>query len=268
MVGLTSLNDSLSVSNEVEVTEQQTESDCIINSDTEFLSSEDLPTLNNLFNNNIEIEVIEQGPEENCTFGSDTEFLSLVGLSTFDNSLNSIRPIVIEVTEQQTEDNCTLNNDTAFHTLASLPVPIIREPTDVVIEALSVDGFTPSLTETSNTSESGLSKLKAKKTNKRLEKRKLVQSRSNKKLHPNPCQGKPCKNDCLSISEEERELLFNEYNQCKMYEERKNWLLNCMLEISVKRKRTKADESRRKNTVEYTVIVKGVKKKVCQQLKL
>lgn len=155
LVGLFSLNDSLSVSNEVEVTEQQTESDCIINSDTEFLSSEDLPTLNNLFNNNIEIEVIEQGPEENCTFGSDTEFLSLVGLSTFDNSLNSNRPIVIEVTEQQTED-CTLNNYTAFHTLASLPVPIIREPTDVVIEALSVDGFTPSLTETSNTSESGL----------------------------------------------------------------------------------------------------------------
>lgn len=50
-----------------------------------------------------------------------------------------------------------------------------------------------------------------------------------------------------------------------MCEERKNWLLNCMLEISVKRKRTKADESRRKNTVENTVIVKGVKKKVCQQ---
>lgn len=72
-------------------------------------------------------------------------------------------------------------------------------------------------------------------------------------------------NHAKMITKEEQQLLFDEYNKCQLYAERKNWILNCMLQTPIKRKRTNELISRRKNTVEYTVVVKGVKKKVCQQ---
>lgn len=130
----------------------------------------------------------------------------------------------------------------------------------------SIEDGNNTVTNAIDIGESGLSKLKTIKLNKRKVKKKQVNSRLDyKKMHPNPCLGKKCKNDCLDFSEEERLLLFHEFNKCQLYEERKNWLLNCMFEIPVKRKRTKSVESRRKNTVEYKVVVNGVRKQVCQQ---
>lgn len=94
----------------------------------------------------------------------------------------------------------------------------------------------------------------------------MVESRragQGKSVKPNPSIGKKCQNQCVTVTEDERKLLFNEYYTFNNYDQKKSWLIGCMEEIEVKRKRTKAQNSRRKKTVQYSVVVNGTKKKVC-----
>lgn len=103
----------------------------------------------------------------------------------------------------------------------------------------------------------GVPKLREKMSNKRMEKKEQRDAGDGKQVMSNPCKGRKCQNDSLSICDDHRQLLFNEYYKFQSYEQKKNWLLNCMHESEVKRKRTNREESRRSKTIRYKVVIFG-----------
>lgn len=153
--------------------------------------------------------LFDKGSNSSRDDGGDSQLLTLAGLpALFDKSFIDLE--VLLTTEQQTDDlslNKSINSmsrpstDSHSHTYSPSPIGLHVlgfMPGDNIIENLPTgsqeDIFAHNSPE-SNTNKSGMSKLKIKKINLRLEKKKLANSRSTKKLRPNPCQGKPCKND-------------------------------------------------------------------------
>lgn len=119
--------------------------------------------------------------------------------------------------------------------------------------------------ESKRHAENGLSKFKTRKSNKRLENKKQKNSGVHKKLKPNPCANKKCQNNCKSVSETDRQQIFNDYYKLNSYDEKKSWLIQCMKEKEIGRKRTKNIHSKRNRTLEYYLTIQGEQRKVCQQ---
>lgn len=117
----------------------------------------------------------------------------------------------------------------------------------------------------SSVGDDGLRKKRgrSKKENRKLEIRKGKKNN----LKPNPCVEGKCKNKCFCISEAERLEIFQNYWEINTYEEKKNWLLSCVEDCIVKRRRVPGD-SRRTKTCVYSITLNGVKKQVCLQFLL
>ena len=87
-------------------------------------------------------------------------------------------------------------------------------------------------------------------------------------MRANPCIGGKCQNGCATINEDDRKKIFDNYYRMNNSQRQKDWLLSCTQQIPVKRKRTKNAISRRLYTIEYSVTVEGVRRKVCLQFLL
>lgn len=118
---------------------------------------------------------------------------------------------------------------------------------------------TNNLQESQESYKGDCSKLKKGKNAQNSEKRKK------KELHmqPNPCFSKNCQNKCSNISDEIRKQIHNEYSSLSSFKERKIWLLSCVTETNVKRKRSKTDI--RQRTLIYHLKIDGNERRVCLQ---
>lgn len=74
------------------------------------------------------------------------------------------------------------------------------------------------------------------KTYKKLKSDGSIQKVDEKNIKENPCFGKKCSNECNTISEEERLLIFNRYWKDFDHTRKRDYLLCCMEKIDIKRK--------------------------------
>lgn len=95
----------------------------------------------------------------------------------------------------------------------------------------------------------------------KLEKSKGV----GKKLQPNPCANKKCQNKCSEkFSENERQIIFSEFWKLADPIRQKDYILNCVKEMPIKRKRV-IESSKKNVTKEYSLPFENYRKKVCLQ---
>jgi len=95
----------------------------------------------------------------------------------------------------------------------------------------------------------------------KLEKSKGV----GKKLQSNPCANKKCQNKCTEkFCEDERQIIFSEFWKIADPVRQKNYLLNCVNEIPIKRKRV-IESTKRNVTKEYSLPCENYRKKVYLQ---
>jgi len=89
-----------------------------------------------------------------------------------------------------------------------------------------------------------------------------------KKLQPNPCANKKCQNKCTAkFCEDERQIIFSEFWKLADPVRQKEYLLNCVNEIPIKRKRV-IDSIKRNVTKEYSIPFENYRKKKKKRKKL
>ncbi|XP_050295143.1 probable WRKY transcription factor protein 1 isoform X1 [Anthonomus grandis grandis] len=157
----------------------------------------------------------------------------------FDNNSSSIE----SYDPQSKQTVTTLQNNKSTDDKQAMAMNIDREDNDNNEEDISSED------QSSDRASTGLSKHKIKKPNKRLEKKKLKSSGVNKAVKPNPCAKKKCQNNCKSVSETDRKQIFNAYYELETYEEKKSWLIQCIKQKEIRRKRTKNNNSKRQKTI-------------------
>lgn len=88
-----------------------------------------------------------------------------------------------------------------------------------------------------------------------------------KTIKENPCLGKKCSNECNTISEEERLLIFNRYWKDFDHTRKRDYLLSCMEKIDIKRKYV-AHSSNHSNIYRYYFYLNDSTKVVCRKFLL
>lgn len=84
-----------------------------------------------------------------------------------------------------------------------------------------------------------------------------------REMHPNPCIGKKCGNNCQDIGEERRKTIFENYWSISSQRQR-DWLISMTKITQIKRKRSK-DSGRRNYSFEYYINNNEGRRRVCQQ---
>lgn len=84
-----------------------------------------------------------------------------------------------------------------------------------------------------------------------------------REIHPNPCIGKKCGNNCQDIGEERRKTIFEHYWSISSQRQR-DWLISMTKTTQIKRKRSK-DSGRRNYSFEYYINNNEGRRRVCQQ---
>lgn len=99
---------------------------------------------------------------------------------------------------------------------------------------------------------------------KKIEKSKGV----GKMLQPNPYSREKCQNKCAKkFTEDERQMIFSEFWKLADPVRQKDYLLNCVSEISIKRKRV-FESNKRNITKEYSLPFKNDRTQICLQFLL
>lgn len=86
-----------------------------------------------------------------------------------------------------------------------------------------------------------------------------------KKVLPNPCLHKDCKNKCNSFTEIERQTIFSLFWNLGRNLDKRSFINGCVNIIPVKRKRTQTEESRRNLTYQYFLMKGKTQVQVCLQ---
>lgn len=106
---------------------------------------------------------------------------------------------------------------------------------------------------------------KKKKGNKKINKKNEKQSGKGKSVQPNPCLKTKFQNNCKNkFTEDEREIIFEECWNISDRNGRRDYLISCMEESEIKRKRVQMSNLR-KITRFYYFTLNGRKEKICQQ---
>lgn len=114
---------------------------------------------------------------------------------------------------------------------------------------------------------SGLKKPKKESRKKIKQKEKALGE--NKSVQENPCRNKRCQNGCAgNFTEKQRHDIFEYYWGLGSHSRQRDWLLSCIKEKEVKRRRTKVDHSRRTRSFSYIMKWNEVEIEVCQQFLL
>ena len=92
---------------------------------------------------------------------------------------------------------------------------------------------------------------------------KTIQS---KRVQPSPCIQKSNHESCLSFSENQRKLLFDNFYQFGSIEEQRSFIASSVKAESIELSRTKNRHSRRRFTNNYSFSVNGQRIKVCKKL--
>lgn len=106
---------------------------------------------------------------------------------------------------------------------------------------------------------------KKRKGNKKINKKNEKESGKGKSVQPNPCSKTKCQNNCKNkFTEDERKIIFEEYWNISDRNGRRDYLISCMEESEIKRKRVQMSNLR-KITRFYYFTLNGRKQKICQQ---
>lgn len=110
----------------------------------------------------------------------------------------------------------------------------------------------------------------ASKKSKKVSKKKITKCEKTfgalKTVEENPCKNKRCQNACAKIfTEQERHDIFKYYWGLGNYQRQRDWLLSCIKESEVKRRRTNTENSRRNRTFKYYITWNGKENQICQQ---
>lgn len=104
----------------------------------------------------------------------------------------------------------------------------------------------------------------------RAEGGKIVQDVQNEAKSMGPrCTSRLCQisklRACPDITEEDRKGLFKNFWKVLTWDQRKMYVINLVNKRPIKRKRTAAESSRRNETLDYNLVIKGNKVQVCRQ---
>lgn len=147
-------------------------------------------------------------------------------------------------------DNVVVDPVSTENSIDFIPLSIENQNTQTTVEVLLVgmEGVRPKR------------KINIREITK-LEKSKGV----GKKLQPNPCANKKCQNKCTEkFSENEKQIIFSEFWKLANPIRQKDYILNCVKEMPIKRKRV-IESSKRNVTKEYSLPFENYRKKVCLQ---
>ena len=86
-----------------------------------------------------------------------------------------------------------------------------------------------------------------------------------KRVHSSPCIQKSNHESCLSFSENQRKLLFDNFYQLGSIEEQRSFIASSVKAESIELSRTKNRHSRRRFTNKYSFSVNGQRIKVCKE---
>lgn len=99
---------------------------------------------------------------------------------------------------------------------------------------------------------------------KKLKKDKSIVTVDKKIIKENPCLGKKCTNECNTITEEERLIIFNRYWKDFDHTRKRDYLLCCMVRYDAKRQYV-THESNRFNMYKYSLSINDTTKVVCRK---
>lgn len=102
---------------------------------------------------------------------------------------------------------------------------------------------------------------------KKIKEDNTIELVARKEIKPNPCLNKKCLNECSTITEEQRKVIFVRYWNELDHNRKRDYLPNCMSMQDVKRNYV-SNVNNRSCTYSYSVAVDNVKLKVCRQFLL
>lgn len=168
--------------------------------------------------------------------------------SDSDEAVNSNQPIIERRKRFDSDYSFHENKDSDFYFSSSDSEVVVEQTNDVV-------------------GNTGIKKPKKLNT-KHLKKREKILGRG-KSVQENPCKSTVCQHGCTKqFTEQQRHDIFEYYWGLGSHQKQREWLLSCLKEVAIKRRRTYTECSRRKRTFRYYISWNAREVEVCQQFLL